>query len=408
MPKVLCIFHAACADGLGAAWAVHRALGDGVEFVAAKYGDDPFSMKVDCTTCQGSGGHYGNPCTDCLGTGYKQGGALYQFTGRDILIVDFSYPLATLRAIAAEARSVLVLDHHKSAQEDLATLPIPYSFNPLKPQSAKEIAPYKVYRAGVDIGIVGSDSPELAAIFDLNRSGCGIAWDYLHTEGPKKDSGYLCLTRPHIIDLIEDRDLWRFKFGDESRAFRAVLQSYDWTDLPGMFKQLDSWADIINDWSLIPGTIDKKRHWRNLIDEGQAILRADRQRVASTVAATRRTIPIAGHTVPCANVPPWMASEAGHLMCEGLHSTVGYDLTNGDHSHKLSAPFAATYSDGADGRRHFSLRSPEGGADCGQIAKRMAEYFNHHHSDKLTNPLWSGGGHLHAAGFDAPLGWEGE
>ena len=39
---ILCIYHDACADGLLAAWAVYRrALGDGVEFVAAKYGDDP-------------------------------------------------------------------------------------------------------------------------------------------------------------------------------------------------------------------------------------------------------------------------------------------------------------------------------------------------------------------------------
>jgi hypothetical protein len=40
MSKVLCIYHANCADGLCAAWAaVHRTLGDQVEFVAAKYGD---------------------------------------------------------------------------------------------------------------------------------------------------------------------------------------------------------------------------------------------------------------------------------------------------------------------------------------------------------------------------------
>jgi hypothetical protein len=37
MSKVLYVFHAKCADGLGAAWAVHRALGDDAEFVAASY-----------------------------------------------------------------------------------------------------------------------------------------------------------------------------------------------------------------------------------------------------------------------------------------------------------------------------------------------------------------------------------
>lgn len=59
-----------------------------------------------------------------------------------------------------------------------------------------------------------------------------------------------------------------------------------------------------------------------------------------------------------------------------------------DNPHK-EIQFSATYYDGADGRRHFSLRSPEGGADVGAMAKRHG-----------------GGGHEHAAGFDAPLGWE--
>lgn len=44
MSSVLCIYHGpGCADGLLAAWAVKHALGDGVEFVAAKYGDNPMS-----------------------------------------------------------------------------------------------------------------------------------------------------------------------------------------------------------------------------------------------------------------------------------------------------------------------------------------------------------------------------
>ena len=47
MSKVLCIYHANCADGLGAAWAVHQALGNNVEFVAGKYGELPPGLIVD-------------------------------------------------------------------------------------------------------------------------------------------------------------------------------------------------------------------------------------------------------------------------------------------------------------------------------------------------------------------------
>ena len=82
--------------------------------------------------------------------------------------------------------------------------------------------------------------------------------------------------------------------------------------------------------------------------------------------------------------------------------------------HRSGPPFVATYHDGADGRRHFSLRSPEGGADVGQVAREMAEEFqkdwqelclkNHDHREGC----FTDGGHQHAAGFNAPIGWEGE
>ena len=86
--KVLCIYHAFCADGFGAAWIVRRALGDGVEFHAASYGQEPPDV-----------------------------------TGRDVLMVDFSYKRPVLVQMAAKAKSILILDHHKTAQADLVDLP---------------------------------------------------------------------------------------------------------------------------------------------------------------------------------------------------------------------------------------------------------------------------------------------
>lgn len=346
---LLCIYHADCADGLGAAWVVHKALGPEVEFVAAKYGQEPPSC-----------------------------------AGRDVLIVDFSYPLSVLRAMAAEARSVLVLDHHKTAQEDLHEIPR----QDLSWQSWLE------YNADGD-----KNKANLAAIFDLDRSGAGIAWDYL--------SGVAL--RPRIINLIEDRDLWHFKFGDETWAFHAVLMSYDITNLPAMFKLLNSWLEL--DWfkgnPKFAGGLGFDSH---VLAEGRAILRANAQAVASAVAASRRTIRIASYVAPCANVPPAMASEAGHLLCDPKFEDGTREKTTESGGWMLA--FSATYYDGADGKRHFSLRSPEGGADVGQIARQMAERFNGWKAlgEEMANMkgCWTGGGHPHAAGFDAPLTWEGE
>jgi oligoribonuclease NrnB/cAMP/cGMP phosphodiesterase (DHH superfamily) len=43
--------------------------------------------------------------------------------GKWVVIVDFSFPYATLVAMAETAVSVLILDHHKTAQADLQELP---------------------------------------------------------------------------------------------------------------------------------------------------------------------------------------------------------------------------------------------------------------------------------------------
>lgn len=188
MSKVRCIYYAECADGLGAAWAVHHALGQDVEFVAAKYGDDP-------------------------PTGVE---------GRDVLIVDFSYPLPVLHAMAKEARSVLVLDHHKTAQEDLVKLSPPSD-------GRRRITDFFGWLHWLNTIHTMPETGTIAAIFDPNRSGAGLAWDYLYPGTP----------RPFIIDLIEDRDLWKFRFSGETLSFHALLTSYDISDLLTVFERLD-------------------------------------------------------------------------------------------------------------------------------------------------------------------------
>ena len=237
----LCIYHANCADGFGAARAVHRALGDDMEFVAAKYGDNPPAGTKWCDK-------------DCSCDPEET--PVCSLRGRDILIVDFSYPLATLRAMAAEARSVLVLDHHKTAQKDLLELPtIGVPYKTWLAYNGKDQAPYP------------------AAIFDMDRSGAGITWDYLSGGQP----------RPRIIDLVEDRDLWRFKHDPDTRRFHAVAASYGYEATPANFARWDEWDQT----SLPIGAVVLTGTWADLMNEGEAILRYERQ-LASEAGHDRR------------------------------------------------------------------------------------------------------------------------
>jgi oligoribonuclease NrnB/cAMP/cGMP phosphodiesterase (DHH superfamily) len=157
MSKPLVIYHGKCLDGMTAAWAVRKALGDG-DYIPASHGDAPPDV-----------------------------------AGRDVVIVDFSYRRAIMEAMSLEAKSLLVLDHHKSAQADLAGL----SF----------------------------------AIFDMERSGAGMAWDWFHPGQP----------RPALINLVEDVDLWRHVL-QGSREFQLRLEMEpmnfaNWERVAGMSEQ---------------------------------------------------------------------------------------------------------------------------------------------------------------------------
>jgi len=133
------IYHSHCMDGFGAAFAAWTVLGDTPVYFPAKYGDPPPDV-----------------------------------TGRNVLIVDFSYRRDVLLHMKESARSLLVLDHHKSAKEDLE---------------------------GLDF-----------AQFDTSCSGDMLSWSFFHPhENP-----------PQLIRYIQDRDLWQWRLPD-SREFSMGL-----------------------------------------------------------------------------------------------------------------------------------------------------------------------------------------
>lgn len=301
-----CIFHGSgCVDGFASAWVVHRALGPALDFHEATYGQPPPDV-----------------------------------TDRDVVIVDFSYKRPVLEAMAAQARSVLVLDHHKSAQEDLLGLPA------ILPSASWATWPKHQ---------VPEDLP--AVLFDMARSGAGITWDFFNPGVP----------RPWFINLVEDRDLWRFT-DDRSRPFHAGIKSYPfdfalWDRLYG----LPPAGLKDHEVSHLPDNFAYE-----LLTEGRGILRDHDLRVRKVVQTARRTMVIGGVRVPVANCSPWLFSDVGHALSEG-------------------EPFAACYYDKKDGTRNFGLRSRPEGADVSAVAA-----------------LYGGGGHHGAAGFQAPTGWEGD
>lgn len=296
MPRTLCIYHDKCADGFGAAWAVWKAFDPNrIEFCAASYNEQPPDV-----------------------------------TDRHVVMVDFSYKRPVIDDMARAAHSILILDHHKTAAEELAGLPLPPDC--------------------WDDWMNVESGQNVAAIFDMDRSGAGLAWDYFHDA-----------TRPPLIDLIEDRDLWRHERPEYPEPMRERVRSLH-AYLMSLPRDFEEWDTAVRQYESDPNLADAME------DEGAAIRRNNARIIDEILDAGTSYIEFGAlnRFVPVCNVPGQFASDAGHILAAGN-------------------PFSITYYDAA-GVRHFSLRSAPDGMDVSEIAKRFG-----------------GGGHKHAAGFERSL-----
>lgn len=288
-----CIYHANCMDGVTAAAVVLKKF-PGIVCVPAGYGD-PVPADVD---------------------------------GKNVVVVDFSYKHDGMIELIGRADRVLVLDHHKTAEEVLTGVP------------ALKLLPADAFYGSW----VKTNKEKACALFDMERSGAGLAWDFFY--GPK-------IERPAVIDLVEDRDLWRFAH-EQSKPMHQYLASLD-AGPDMMVRQID-WV---------------QNNLISAVDQGTALLRRHALLVKETIAAGATTVVIGGVEVPCCNATYNLASDIGNELSKGK-------------------PFAATYFDHGGGR-NWSLRSDADGADVSEIAKRFG-----------------GGGHAHAAGFRTTRGWFGD
>ncbi|MHA1289143.1 MAG: phosphohydrolase [Candidatus Thorarchaeota archaeon] len=147
--KPLVIYHYPCADGFTSAWIAWKEFGDDAEYLPQGYSDNPEIPDVD---------------------------------NRIVYLLDYAYRIDVMREIAERAETVIVLDHHKSAEEDLLPL--------------------------FEEGLIEGE-------FDMERSGAGITWDWFNVDAP----------RPALVRHVEDRDLWNFTYPD-TREINIALFSY--------------------------------------------------------------------------------------------------------------------------------------------------------------------------------------
>lgn len=118
----------------------------------------------------------------------------------EILIVDFSYSREILEDLHSKVKSLLVIDHHKTAQTALAGLEY--------------------------------------AVFDLKEAGATLTWKYFHGDKPI----------PDLIKFVGDRDLWKFEY-PESRWLEHGIHA------TGSGKSLAFWDRLFADSNLFAETL---------------------------------------------------------------------------------------------------------------------------------------------------------
>jgi len=147
-PQPLVLYHGRCADGFAAALAAWRFYGGKVEYLGLSHGQ---AATVD---------------------------DLPALEGRAVYVLDFAFAPELLAQIDERAAKLVLLDHHKSAAEQLAGF---------------------ACRCG-------------ALHFDMSKSGARLAWEFFHPDAPL----------PDLVRFVEDRDLWAWQY-PETAGFVAAL-----------------------------------------------------------------------------------------------------------------------------------------------------------------------------------------
>lgn len=240
------------------------------------------------------------------------------FNDRVVYLVDYSYEFSVMEEIIQRALRVVYLDHHAMAVKRM----LAYSH---------------------------VDKFDMRfSVMDESMSGVGCVWTWIKANTHYDDSH-----KPEILKYIQDRDLWKFEFGELSKNLHEYLQ-YRGITVSTLLGLLDYDNSDLVEIFRVGGALRKK-----FLNDCKSI-----------ISQCRRFDAFHGHKVAIANANGQYASEVGNLMCL-------------DEEHPVD--FAATYFLEQD-TANWSLRSLKGGPDVSKIAA-----------------LFGGGGHANAAGFKIKL-----
>lgn len=170
-----CYYHARCPDGVCAAWAIRK--------------------------------RTANQLNDCKYIGIAAGGKYLKdtdYTDKVVMFVDVCPNEKSLKDMLDKATMIYILDHHVT-NRDLV-------------EKYKDHVKLKNH-----------------VVFDMERSGCQIAWDYISNVDSLATHPRLDQTRLWFINCVGTDDLWKHKEYENSKGIVSAMCDYEYFN----FEKLD-------------------------------------------------------------------------------------------------------------------------------------------------------------------------
>ena len=274
--KIYCCYHNPCYDGFGSAYSAWRQFGKKAEYIPCSYA-----------------------------------GKLPEIEdGSVVYFLDFSTKADVMRELGKRCK-VIVLDHHKSAEDNLKEFEVLPAYMHVHAEQPE-------YKAGVQVR------------FDMNKSGAMLAWEFFNPTKPA----------PKLIDYVQDRDLWKHEL-ENTKEFNAYLKTFEFD-----FQQ----------WDNINAETSTSYGFKKFVEFGVVALKQEEQLVKLICSSS------AIKFFPGPDTVVAFVNTSSHW------SDVGNALLNKhvvDVDHTLSVTYLAKYNNWM-----FSLRS-RGDFDVSNIAKHF-------------------------------------
>ena len=228
LKDIVIINHDHCYDGLASAWVAWKRFGNTASYISQKYSDDNKNIVA-------------------------------QLVGKEVYILDFSFPKNEMLEIESKAKKLVVIDHHQSAEETI--------------KSMKE------------------------HVFSLDNSTAYLSWQYFFSDEKI----------PVVIEYISDSDTWSHKMPN-------------WQEIESFIYD-DEIEDITFDsFSKIVETLETKDGFKEALEIGAALRKIILDKVNYYIS-NARLVNFEGYEVyAIKNSSGDIRAELGHILAEETNS----------------------------------------------------------------------------------------